>query len=211
MGRLAFILRQKLPMIIFLIAAVIGGIFIFWYLNNKEDHNTGNQDISGIQESISDNEYSDIEISGGNGTSRYYGQLLSSSIPHGMRAISLPVSFFGEVLSIREGDRVDIISVFYDPGSNELCSEVILTEKEIIIFENNGKDKEFREYQDTVNSGYLSEGIFSGISSGNNNSSQIKKIIVITFYLETIEVEKAYRAIESGQLYLSLYPADSEA
>ena len=210
MGRLVFILRHRLPVIIFIIVAVIGGILIFWYISNKEDHNNGSQEISRIQESISDNEYSDTEISGENDFSGYYGQQLSSSIPNGLRAISLPISFFGEVSSIREGDRVDIISVFYDPGSNELYSEVILNEKEIIIFENNGKDQGLGEYQDTVDSGYLSEGIFSGISSGNNNSSQLKKIIVLTFYLETIEVEKAFRAIEGGQLYLSLCPADSE-
>ncbi|MFC2159119.1 hypothetical protein ACFLQS_00165 [Actinomycetota bacterium] len=209
MGRLALIIRQKLPMVIFLIAAVIGGILIFWFINNKEVSND-DLEISETLENISDNEDPDTEIFRGNDYSGHYGQLLTSSIPYGLRAVSLPISFFGEVSSIREGDRVDIISVFYDPISNELNSEIVLHEEEIVIFENNGMDQDLGEYQDTADSGYFSEGIFSGISSGNNNSSQLKKIIVLTFYLEAIEVEEALRAIESGQLYLSLCPADNE-
>ena len=186
MGRLAFILRHRLPVIIFIIVAVIGGILIFWYISNKEDHNNRNQEISGIQESISDNEYSDTEISGENDFSGYYGQQLSSSIPHGLRAISLPISFFGEVSSIREGDRVDIISVFYDPGSNELYSEVILNEKEIIIFENNYISRTASGYEVTalgidrvrsnLNSAKLDEVRIEILNSQQRKNTMVKTV-----------------------------------
>ncbi|MCJ7666603.1 MAG: hypothetical protein MUO59_07710, partial [Actinobacteria bacterium] len=132
------------------------------------------------------------------------------SIPYGLRAVSLPISFFGDVSGIRQGDMVDIISVFYDPDSNGLYSEVILSQKEIILLVYSGNDQDSGEYQDAGGSGYLGDGIFGEISSGNGIGGQFKKILVITFYLETIEAEKAFMAIESGQLYLSLCPSKRE-
>ena len=209
MGRLVFILRHKLPVIIFVIAAVIGGVLIFWYINNKEENNITGQGYTEIQESISADGDTDSIILDGDTSYKDHGQLLSSSIPYGLRAVNLPISFFGDVSAIREGDRVDIISVFYDPGSNELYSEVILYQKEIMLLGNTGKDQDSGTYQDTGGSGYLGDGILGDLPSENNASSQLKKILVITFYLEANEVEKAFKAIEGGQLYLSLCPADS--
>lgn len=209
LGRLAFILRQRLPVIIFVIAAIIGGILIFWYINNKEaENNSSNQEYAEIQENIPVNEDADVQISEENASFKDHGQLLSSSIPYGLRAVNLPISFFGDASGIRQGDRVDIISVFYDPGSNELYSEVILSQKEIILLENTGKDQDPGMYQDAGGSEYFGDGIFEDISPGNGVSGQYKKILVITFYLESIEAEKAFMAIESGQLYLSLCPSE---
>ncbi len=210
MGRLAFIVRQKLPLIIFIIAAIIGGILIFWYINNKEENNSAGQEHAEIQESTSADGNEDVQILGGNISSKDHGKPMSSSIPYGLRAVNLPISFFGDALAMREGDRVDIISVFYDPGSNELYSEVILYQKEIILLGNTGKDQDSGIYQDTGGSGYFGDGILGDLSSGNDANRQLKKILVITFYLEADEVEKAFKAIEGGQLYLSLYSASSE-
>lgn len=209
MGRLAFILRQRLPLIIFVIAAIIGGILIFWYISSNEDeNNSSNQEYAEIQESISADGNEDVRISGENTSSGDHGQPLSSSIPYGLRAVSLPISFFGDVSAIREGDRVDIISVFYDSGSNELYSEVILDQKEIILLGNTGKDQDPGTYQDTGGSGYFGDRILGDLPYGNGVSGQLKKILVITFYLEVIEAQKAFMAIESGQLYLSLCPSE---
>lgn len=210
MDRLVFILRHRLPLIIFTIAAVIGGILIFWYLNNKEENNSSNQEYTEIQESISVDKDADPQISGGDISFEDHGQLLSTSIPYGLRAASLPISFFGDTSVINEGDRIDIISVFYDPGSNKLHSEIILGQKEIIILYSNENTLDPENYQDAGGSGYLSGGILGDVSSGNNNNSQLKKILVITLYLEVTEVERAFKAIEGGQLYLSLCPAGSE-
>ena len=209
MGRLVFILRHKLPVVIFVIAATIGGVLIFWYINNKEENNITGQGYTEIQESISADGDTDYIILDGDTSYKDHGQLLSSSIPYGLRAVNLPISFFGDVSAIREGDRVDIISVFYDPGSNELYSEVILYQKEIMLLGNIGKDQDSGTYQDTGGSGYFGDGILGDLPSENNVSSQLKKILVITFYLEASEVEKVFKAIEGGQLYLSLCPADS--
>lgn len=208
MGRLAFILRQRLPLIIFIIAAIIGGILIFWYINNKEENNSGNQEYAEIQESISVDGEEDVQIFGENTPSGDHGQPLSSTIPHGLRAVSLPISFFGDSSGIKQGDRVDIISVFYDPGSSELYSEVILSQKEIILLGNTGKDQDPGTYQDAGGSGYFGDGILGDLPSGNGVSGQLKKILVITFYLEAAEVQKAFMAIESGQLYLALCPSE---
>jgi len=209
LGRLAFILRQKLPLIIFVIAAIIGGILIFWYINNKEENNNTGQEYTEIQESNFSDGETDSQILGEDISSKEHGQPMSSSIPHGLRAVNLPISFFGDVSAIREGDRVDIISVFYDPGSNELYSEVVLSQKEIILLGNTGKDQDSGAYQDTGGSGYFGDGILGDLPSGNDASRQLKKILVITFYLEADEVEKAFKAIEGGQLYLSLYSENS--
>ena len=196
-------------MIIFVIAAIIGGIFIFRYISNKEvENNSSDQEYTEVPESIYVNGDEDPEISGENDFFKDNGQPFSYSIPYGLRAVSLPVSFFGDVAGIRQGDRVDIISIFYDPDSNVLHSEVILDEKEIILIEYNGNDQDEGEYQGTADSGYFGDGIFGDISSGNDISGRFKKILVITFYLESIEVEKAFIAIESGQLYLSLCPRE---
>ena len=120
MDRLAFILRQKLPVIIFLFAAVIGGILIFWYVNAREDNNKVMEENPELSENISVKGNMDPELFIENTSLKDDSQFLSSSIPYGLRAISLPISFFGDISSIREGDRVDIISVFYDPDSNQL-------------------------------------------------------------------------------------------
>ena len=209
MGRLVFILRHRLPLIIFIIAAVIGGILIFWYINNKGENNDPEQEYIETQESISSDGEADPQISGEDISSKDNGKPVSSSIPYGLRAVNLPISFFGDVSVVREGDKVDIISVFYDPGSNELYSEVILRQKEIILLGNTGKDQDSGIYQDTGGSGYFGDGILGDLPSGNDASRQIKKILVITFYLEADEVERAFMAIESGQLYLSLCSAGS--
>ena len=209
MGRLVFILRHKLPVIIFVIAAVIGGVLIFWYINNKEENNSSNQEYEEIQEGIFSDGEPDSQISGEDISFKGYGKPMSSSIPYGLRAVNLPISFFGDVSAIREGDRIDIVSVVYDPGSNELYSEVILYQKEIILLGNTGKDQDSGTYQDTGGSGYFGDGILGDLPSGNDADRQLKKILVITFYLEAGEVEKAFKAIEGGQLYLSLYPASS--
>jgi len=168
-----------------------GDSLIFWYINNKEENNSSNQEYAEIQESISSDGEADSQISGENTSSGDHGQPLSSSIPYGLRAVNLPVSFFGDVSAMREGDRVDIISVFYDPGSNELYSEVILYQKEIILLGNTGKDQDSGIYQDTGGSGYFGDGILGDLPSENDASRQLKKILVITFYLEAGEVEKA--------------------
>ena len=207
MSRLVFILRHRLPVIIFIIITVIGGVLIFWYINSKEHGSS--QEITETQENISDTVEESTETAGAQASSSYYGQPLSSSIPNGLRAVSLPISFFGDVLALGEGDKVDIISVFYDPGSNELYSEIILGQKEIITLQNNENISNSGSYQGTSSSGYFSGGILNDISSENINNSQLKKILVLTFYLEAFEVEVAFGAIESGQLYLSICPEDS--
>ncbi|MCJ7472690.1 MAG: hypothetical protein MUP02_07775, partial [Actinobacteria bacterium] len=79
-----------------------------------------------------------------------------------------------------------------------------------IILDSNENTLDPENYQDASSSGYLSDGILSSVSSGNNNNSQLKKILVITFYLEVTEVERTLKAIEGGQLYLSLCPAGSK-
>ena len=209
MGRLVFMLRHRLPVIVFIVAAIIGGVLIFWYINNKEESNSTGQEYAEIQENLSIIGDEDVKISGEDISSGDHGKPFSSSIPYGLRAASLPISFFGDVSAISEGDRVDIISVFYDPDSNELYSEVILSQKEIVLLGNTGKDQEQEAYQDKGGSGYFGDGVLGDLSSGNVASGQLKKIFVITFYLEVTEVKRAFKAIEGGQLYLSLCPADS--
>ena len=64
---------------------------------------------------------------------------LSKMIPSGMKAVSLPVSIFGDCSSLKEGDRVDIISTYYDREKGILDSEKIISAREIIALETGGE------------------------------------------------------------------------
>ena len=152
-----------------------------------------------------DIEYNETISQTENGRSESQFSNLSSSIPSGYRAINLPISFFGDISIMEKGDMVDIVSVLYDSSSSELYSEVILAQKKIIML---GCDEDMRDQETVSGSDYLSGGIFGDLPSNSGGSNQLKKTLIITFYLKPEEVENAFMAIEGGQLYLSLCPAE---
>lgn len=134
----------------------------------------------------------------GSGSGNGFNLSFSSYIPYGMRAVSIPVNFYGDGSLVKEGDKVDLISTYYDPSGSILCSETIMAEKEIILI---GGNVEESHTVDESGMGSLLPGSAADtglFSYGNKNS------LVITFYLSKSEAEEAYMAIERGRVNISI-------
>lgn len=122
----------------------------------------------------------------------------SYHIPDGMRAVSVPVSFYGDRTLIKEGDKVDLISTYYTPETGELHSETVLSEKEIILIDKNQRQS------DSENKGESENFILGSVTGENFISSYNKNYLIITFYLTCSEAEEIFRAIEMGVVNLSI-------
>jgi Flp pilus assembly protein CpaB len=127
----------------------------------------------------------------------------SSYIPDGLRAVNVPVNYYGDVSVLRVGDKVDIISVYYDQTNSQLISEAVLSEKEIILTvnEQNGiSNKNGENSSSNKNDSSLMDNVFDS----NYASSAFSNSMIITFYLTPVEVEKIFLALERGVLNLSI-------
>jgi len=246
MNRISLIIKQRMLSIIFIIIAVTGGIFIFWYVSNlksKISENTGyNQifiaktdikkdeeitgeliEVQGIPGGIFSEKFimdedkilgkkaaSDIlegEIiredkleGGGVNFNNYFDLSFSSYIPYDLRAVSIPVSLYGGKSLLEEGDRVDLVSTYYEQENSTLYSETILSEKEIILISSSPEESYAGGENDS--GGFLPVSMFNG-SQVNSNYG---KLVIITFYLSKSEVEKVFLALERGVLNLSICP-----
>jgi len=190
-------LKSKMPAVIFIIAALIGAILIIWYLKAA----SGNDTSSEVPEQeIEAQDMQDME-----GASEYSGDPqndLSGRIPQGMKAVNLPISFFGSSMMLKTGDKVDIISTYYNKESAMLYAETILSEKEIIALES-GQGQEEDSY------GSIGGNIFPESSFGADINNGTNRTLIITFFLEGEEIVKSFKAIESGMLYLALCPGNN--
>jgi len=124
----------------------------------------------------------------------------SSYIPYGLRAVSIPVSFYGDKSLLKEGDSVDLISTYYDRESGVLYSETVLSEKEIILIggiqgESHSGDENDRE-----------DFLFDTVITGSSDNSGSGNLLIITFYLSKSEVDKIFLSLERGILNLSICP-----
>jgi len=190
-------LKNKMPVVIFIIAALIGAILIIWYLK-AASRNDASSVV--LEQEIEAEDMQDME-----GVSEYSGDPqndLSGRIPQGMKAVNLPISFFGSSLMLKTGDKVDIISTYYDKESAMLYAETILSEKEIIALES-GQDQEEDSY------GSIGGNIFPESSFGADINNGTNRTLIITFFLEGEEIVKSFKAIESGMLYLALCPGNN--
>jgi Flp pilus assembly protein CpaB len=242
MNRLSLIVRQRILGIIFIIVAVIGGVFVFWYISNLKSDISENMgyrqifitkvDIKEGEEfkeelielqKINENIFSDsyilekddilgkkaaenimkgdiitfdklegVESSDGLGTG------FSSYIPYKSRAVSVPVNFYGDKSLIRAGDRVDIISTYYETDSGNIYSDLVLSEKEI-VFISNDPDEDL-SVEGNTSGGFLVDSIFENSSIEPGYAS----ILILTFYLDCIEVKEVFSALEKGVLNLSI-------
>lgn len=132
--------------------------------------------------------------SSGNG----FNLSFSSYIPYDLRAVSIPVNFYGNKSLIKEGDKVDLISTYYEPASSVLYSETLLTEKEVILIESNLKGS-YPENEGGDGSFLLGSVADSGLLNSYSGNS-----LVITFYLSKSEAEEVFMAIERGTVNLSI-------
>lgn len=195
MNRISLILKNKISAVLFIIAAIIGAILIIWYLKAVMQNNAADETLE--QKSGIEDEQQDVE--GIVGDHEVCLDDLSGLIPSGMKAVNLPISFFGNHLTLKIGDRIDIISTYYDKESGVLHAEVILSGKEIISLGSGQGTYEDRH-------GSISSSIFPEVSSGADVNNRISRILIITFFLRDEEIVRSFTAIESGMLYLSLCP-----
>lgn len=244
MNRISLIVKQRMLGIVFIIIAVIGGVFVFWYISNlksriseddgyrkifitRADIKEGEEiteeliEMQKINENIfSENfiiEKDDIlgkkasenimkgdiitvdkleGIDSSNGLSTGF----SSYIPYKSRAVSVPVNFYGDKSLIRTGDRVDIISTYYEAGSGVIYSDVVLSEKEIVLIASDLGGS--FSVEENGNGGSLVDSIFenSSIDYGYANT------LILTFYLDCLEAKEIFSALEKGVLNLSICP-----
>jgi len=195
LNRIFLILKNKVSAVIFIAAAVIGAILIIWYLNTIKQ----NDIVSGDLEQKSGIEDEQQSAEGIVGDYEIPLNSLSSQIPSGRKAVNLPISFFGDSLILKIGDRIDIISIYYAKESAMLHAETILSGKEIIDIES-GQSADENDHE-TIGS-----NIFPESSFGADVNNGLSRTLVITFFLKDEEIVRSFVAIESGMLYLSLCP-----
>jgi Flp pilus assembly protein CpaB len=174
---------QKIP------ANIFSGRFII-----NKDEITGEKAIADILKGEIITKDKLEEKSGGSNFSYSF----SFHIPEGLRAASIPVSFYGDRSLLNEGDKIDLISTYYDQESGGLYSETVLSEKEVILINGNSKEAYQENSSDTGNFllGTVNEETFADSFYDNH--------ITITLYLTGREIEEAFKAIERGVLNLSI-------
>ena len=130
----------------------------------------------------------------------------SSYIPDDFRAVSLPLNYYGDSSIIKVGDRIDIISTYYDETAATLISEIVLKSKEIILISNqnnanaNSNAGGSKTFEGNKDSNFLSGTLLSS----SYNSDALSNLLVLTFYLTQEETEKVFLALERGVLNLAL-------
>lgn len=122
------------------------------------------------------------------------GLRFSSYIPIYKKAATVPVTYWGDISLISDGDKIDVISTYYEKDTGNLKSEIVLSSKEIIIISN-------QQGQDDKNTGKNS-GL--AILSTDPVTKGAGSIIYITFYLDEEETGKIFAALEKGNLNIAL-------
>ncbi|MDD5622761.1 MAG: SAF domain-containing protein [Actinomycetota bacterium] len=247
MNRISLIVKQKIISIILLIAAVLGGIVIFWYVSDLKEKIPDNIDYNPIfvaridirkgeeikgesieEQKITGNVFSekfimdkdkiigkkvinDIlkgeiiteDILEGMDSGSGFSLDFSSYIPYDLRAVSIPVSFYGDRSLLEEGDYIDLISVYYDEGSSSLYSKTVLSEKEIILLGSNPGNSNSGNENDMGN--FLMDPVITDSRIG----SDYENPLIITFYLSREETEEVFLALERGVINISVCSGDN--
>jgi hypothetical protein len=178
---------KKIWAVLFIAAAAAGMFMLIWSFMPRED-DAAIRALE-LEEGIS----TEGEI--------VYGPVqeekTEKNIPGGMKAVNIPVNYFGDPSVLEQGDRVDIISTYYREEEGGLYSERIITYREIIRLETKGRMNE----ESSMASGDLFIPELSG------TAADIGNIVVMTFFLTDDEVLKSFTALASGMLYIALCPA----
>ncbi|MCL4378764.1 MAG: Flp pilus assembly protein CpaB [Actinobacteria bacterium] len=246
---MSLIYKQKLFGIIFIIVAVFGGIFIFWYINNLKSQN--NESSNSMEIFVASNDINSGQVIEDNSvsiekiplnifnekfitnldqiagkkalTSISKGEIISkdkiegnqlnenpyikfsSYIPEGLRAVSVPVNYYGDDSVLKAGDKVDVISVYYDQISSQLIPELVLGEKEIVMISNQ-KNPAGKKAGDQANADKNDSLLANNIFDSSYTTQALSSSIIVTFYLTISEEEKIFLSLERGVLNLSICP-----
>jgi Flp pilus assembly protein CpaB len=132
----------------------------------------------------------------------------SSYIPSGLRAVSIPVNYYGDKSLLNIGDTVDLISTSYEKTTDSIISQTILEDIEVILIDGKSSSNDLdniigQQESNGANSevpalgSILQTGTTEGLKSGN---------CILTLYLKPLEVEKVFLALQTGMLNLSICP-----
>jgi hypothetical protein len=184
--------RKMIWAVLFVFAVALGTFILVWFFRSgPEDQNYQieyPEDSAAVEENPLSLEEEQKET--------------YKEIPQGMKEINLPVNFFGDNSVLDEGDRVDIISTYYMEDERSLCSDRIITSREIIRLEVGGS----QEISDSLP---LGDAIFYDGISRTGTAIDMGNILVLTFFLTDDEVLRSFTALESGMLYIALCPSYS--
>jgi Flp pilus assembly protein CpaB len=132
----------------------------------------------------------------------------SSYIPSGLRAVSIPVNYYGEKSLLSVGDKIDLISTLFEKSTDSIISQTILWDKEIILIDGKSSSNDLGDLtSQQENTGITSDlpalgsilqtGTAEGLKSGN---------CILTLYLKPMEVEAVFLALQTGTINLSICP-----
>jgi len=124
----------------------------------------------------------------------------SSYIPYDLRAVSIPVSFYGDKSLLEEGDSIDLISTCYEQESGTLYSETVLSGKEIILISDSHGESYAGDENDKGS--FLVDPVITDSSTDSNYGN----LLIITFYLSKSEAEEVFLALERGVINMSVCP-----
>ncbi|HHT79049.1 MAG TPA: Flp pilus assembly protein CpaB [Actinobacteria bacterium] len=123
----------------------------------------------------------------------------SSYIPKDKKAVTIPVLYYGDPSMIKIGDKVDIISTYYNPDEDSFTARTILSDKEIIFI--SGSNKQDQADNDINDS--KSQFELLDLYNGNLSDDDTGKLM-ITFYLNREETEDLFKNHDRGVLHLSI-------
>ncbi len=118
----------------------------------------------------------------------------STYIPVYKKAATIPVTYWGDISLISVGDKIDVISTYYEKDSSNLKSEIVLAGKEIIII----SGQENQDNENKKNNSALS------ILSPDTVLINESQMIYFTFYLSEEEIKKVFEAIQKGNLNIAI-------
>jgi Flp pilus assembly protein CpaB len=132
----------------------------------------------------------------------------SSYIPAGLRAVSIPVNYYGEKSLLSVGDTVDLISTLFEKTTDLIISRTILRDKEIILIDGKSSGNDLADlsgHQENTGASndlpaldnILQTDTAEGLKSGN---------CILTLYLKPLEVEAVFLALQTGTINLSICP-----
>ncbi len=230
--RFSLIIGQKIFSILFLLAALLLGVLMFWYIGQLQSGAPGNGKVqqviiantdilSGIsieRDMVKVQDIPDAVFSGravkevnellgkearrdiDKGEIIYVEHIsgyeesfsgISSYIPRGKRAVTIPVTFYGEEALLQVGESVDLISIYYDRDIGDMVSLAIIEDKEIIhIGGNSGHQPE---------SGFFAE-------EGLRTQSGGPDMLTVSFYLSPSETESVFLAAQRGIINIAICP-----
>jgi Flp pilus assembly protein CpaB len=132
----------------------------------------------------------------------------SSYIPAGLRAVSIPVNYYGEKSLLSVGDNVDLISTLFEKTTDSIISRTILRDKEIILIDGKNSSNDLADLSGQKGTTSASNDLpaFDSILKTDTAEGLKSGNCILTLYLKPIEAETVFLALQTGTINLSICP-----